>query len=80
MSVSFTWSDTAWYSDLVLPLSPYLERESILACKNGLNPYMFTRRRAVAPRYDTRSDWEILCGLSKRLGIDALAFNSIEEI
>ena len=34
----------------------------------------------MAPRYDTRSDWEILCGLSRRLGIDALAFNSIEEI
>jgi thiosulfate reductase/polysulfide reductase chain A len=80
MSVSFTWSDTAWYSDLVLPLSPYLERESILACKNGLNPYLFTRRRAIEPRYDTRSDWEILCGLAKRLGIEALAFNSIDEI
>ena len=80
MSVSFTWSDTAWHSDLVLPLSPYLERESILACKNGLNPYLFGRRRAVNPRYDTRSDWEILCGLAKRLGIDALAFNSIQEI
>jgi thiosulfate reductase / polysulfide reductase chain A len=80
MSVSFTWSDTAWNADLVLPLSPYLERESILACKNGLNPYLFTRRRAVEPRYDTRSDWEIICGLAKRLGIEALGFNSIEEI
>ncbi len=80
MSVSFTWSDTAWHSDLVLPLSPYLERESILACKNGLNPYFFLRQRAVAPRYDTRADWEILTGLAKRMGIDALAFNAIEEI
>lgn len=80
MSVSFSWSDTAWHSDLVLPLSPYLERESIVACKNGLNPYFFVRHRAVEPRYDTRSDWEILCGLAKRLGIDGLSFNSIEEI
>lgn len=80
MSVSFTWSDTAWFSDLVLPLSPYLERESILACKNGLNPFFFTRRRAVEPRYDTRSDWQIICGLSQRLGIEALAFKSIEDI
>jgi thiosulfate reductase/polysulfide reductase chain A len=78
--MAVTWSDTAWNADLVLPLSPYLERESILACKNGLNPYFFTRRRAVEPRYDTRSDWEIICGLAKRLGIDALAFKSIEEI
>ena len=80
MAVSFTWSDTAWNADLVLPLSPYLERECILACKNGLNPYFFTRRRAVEPRYDTRSDWEIICGLAKRLGIEPLAFDSIEDI
>ena len=80
VSVSFTWSDTAWYSDVVLPLSPYLERESILASKNGLKPYFFVRQRAVAPRFDTRADWEILCGLAKRLGIKELAFDSIEAI
>jgi thiosulfate reductase / polysulfide reductase chain A len=80
VSVSFTWSDTAWYSDVVLPLSPYLERESILAGKNGLKPYFFVRRRAVSPRFNTRSDWEILCGLSKRMGIKELAFDSIEAI
>lgn len=39
VSVTFTWSDTAWFSDVVLPLSPYLERESVLASKNGLKPY-----------------------------------------
>ncbi len=80
LSVSFTWSDTAWYSDIVLPLSPYLERESILASKNGLKPHFFTRQRAVSPRFDTRADWEILCGLAKRLGIQELAFDSIEAI
>jgi thiosulfate reductase/polysulfide reductase chain A len=31
VSVTFSWSDTAWLSDVVLPLSPYLERESVLA-------------------------------------------------
>jgi thiosulfate reductase/polysulfide reductase chain A len=80
VSVSFTWSDTAWYSDVVLPLSPYLERESILAGKNGLKPYFFVRQRAVPPRFDTRADWEILCGLAKRLGVKELAFDSIEAI
>jgi thiosulfate reductase/polysulfide reductase chain A len=78
--VSFTWSDTAWYSDVVLPLSPYLERESIIAGKNGLKPYFFVRQRAVPPRFDTRADWEILCGLAKRLGVKELAFDSIEAI
>ncbi len=80
LSVSFTWSDTAWYSDVVLPLSPYLERESILASKNGLKPHFFVRQRAVAPRFDTRADWEILCGLAKRMGMKELDFDSIEAI
>ncbi len=80
LSVTFTWSDTAWFADVVLPLSPYLERESILACKNDLIPYYFTRRRGVQPRYETRSDWEILCALAKRLGLTPLDFDSIEQI
>lgn len=79
-SVTFSWSDTAWYSDVVLPLSPYLERESILACKNGLKPYFFLRNRVLDPRFDTRADWEILCGLAKRLSLDKLAFDSIQDI
>jgi thiosulfate reductase/polysulfide reductase chain A len=80
VSVTFSWSDTAWFSDVVLPLSPYLERESVIACKNGLTPYFFVRQRALEPRFDTRSDWEILCGLSKRLGLAPLGFDSIEDI
>lgn len=80
VSVTFSWSDTAWFSDVVLPLSPYLERESIIACKNGLKPYFFVRQRAVEPRFDTKADWEILGGLAKRLGCPQLAFESIEEL
>ncbi|NJL59760.1 MAG: molybdopterin-dependent oxidoreductase [Desulfobacteraceae bacterium] len=80
VSVTFSWSDVAWYSDLILPLSPYLERESIIACKNGLKPYFFVRKRAVEPRFDTKADWEIISGLSKRLGLDKLSFDSMSDI
>jgi thiosulfate reductase / polysulfide reductase chain A len=80
VSVTFSWSDTAWYSDVVLPLSPYLERESIIATKNDLVPYFFVRKRAVEPRYDTRADWEIVSGLAKRMGLKELVFDSIEDI
>ena len=80
MAVTFSWSDTAWFADVVLPLSPYLERESILAAKNGLKPYFSCASGAVAPAFDTKADWEILCGLAKRLGIEPLAFNSIQDI
>ncbi len=80
VSVTFTWSDTAWYSDVVLPLSPYLERESTIATKNDLLPYFFVRQRVVQPRYDTRADWEIITGLAKRMGLDKLAFDTVEDI
>lgn len=80
VAVTFTWSDTAWFSDVVLPMSPYLERESIMACKNGLNPFFFVRKRAVEPRFDTKAEWEIYALLAKKMGIDALAYESIEDI
>ena len=80
VSVTFSWSDTAWFSDVVLPLSTYPERESIIACKNGLKPFFFKRDRAIDPRYDSKADWEIVSGLAKRLGLDKLSFNSIEDI
>lgn len=80
VSITFSWSDTAWHSDVVLPMSSYLERDSILGQKNGLKPQFFSRRRAVDPIYDTRADWEIFSGLAKRLGMDKLAFEKIEDL
>ncbi len=80
VSVTFSWSDTAWHADVVLPLSPYLERESTIATKKGGNPYFFVRRRTVEPRFDTKAEWEIYCGLAKKMGLDKLAFDSIEDI
>ncbi len=80
VSVTFSWSDTAWHSDVVLPLSPYLERESILATKNALKPQFFVRRRAVEPRYDTKADWEIVGGLAKRMGLPELVFETVEDL
>lgn len=80
VAVTFSWSDTAWFSDVVLPLSPYLERESIIATKNALKPQFFVRHRAIEPRYDTRADWEIVGGLAKRLGLPELVFDRVEDI
>ena len=80
VSVTFSWSDTAWFSDVVLPLSPYAERESILATKNCLKPYFFVRHRAVQPRYNSKADWEIISGLAKHTGPKELAYESIEDI
>jgi thiosulfate reductase/polysulfide reductase chain A len=80
VSVTFSWSDTAWNSDVVLPLSPYLERESIIVTKNALKPQFFVRRRCVEPRYDTLADWEIVSGLAKRMGLPELVFDNVEDL
>ncbi|NCC25339.1 MAG: thiosulfate reductase [Deltaproteobacteria bacterium] len=80
VSITFSWSDTAWHSDVVLPLSTYLARESIIAGKAGLKPQFFVRKRAQEPTFDSRADWEIICGLAKRLGLDPLAFERIEDL
>ncbi|WP_243545346.1 molybdopterin-dependent oxidoreductase [Pseudodesulfovibrio tunisiensis] len=80
VSVTFTWSDTAWNADVVLPMSPYLERESIIMTKNGPKPAFQIRRRAVQPVYDTKAQWEIYAGLAKRMGLKELAFESAEDV
>lgn len=80
VSVTFSWSDTAWHSDVVLPLSPYLERESIIATKNALKPQFFVRQRSVEPRFDTKSDWEIISGLAKRMDLPDLCFKTIQDL
>lgn len=80
VSVTFSWSDTAWNSDVVLPLSPYLERESIIASKNGLSPHFFVRKRAMQPRYDTKAEWEIYSELAKRFGLDEMVFDTVEDL
>ena len=80
VSITFSWSDTAWYSDVVLPLSPYLERRTVIATKNDLLPYFFIRRQALPPSYDTKCDWEIFSQLSKRMGLDKLVFDNAEDL
>ncbi|MBF0469254.1 MAG: molybdopterin-dependent oxidoreductase, partial [Desulfamplus sp.] len=80
VSVTFSWSDTAWHSDVVLPLSTYMEKESIIATNNSLKPFFFKRSRALEPRYDTKADWEIVSGLAKRMGLSGIAFDSVEDL
>ncbi len=80
MCITSGWSETAWQADLILPLSPYLERESIVAQLNGVKPAFMMRRRCAAPRFDTRADWEIIGGLAERLELKGLSFPSADAI
>jgi thiosulfate reductase/polysulfide reductase chain A len=80
VSATFSWSDTAWNADVVLPISPDLERDEILMTKNGPKPAFQVRKRAMQPVYDTKAVWEIYAGLAKRMGLKELDFENIEDI
>ena len=68
VTIDVNFSDIAWYSDVILPESTYLERTDPLQQANGLKPQIFLRRQTVEPRYDTREGAIILKQIAERLG------------
>ncbi|MEW6260990.1 MAG: molybdopterin-dependent oxidoreductase [Thermodesulfobacteriota bacterium] len=74
------WTETAWMADLVLPLSTYLERESIIGRLDLPHPLWVVRKRCMAPSNDTKADWEIVAGLARRLGRSDFAVDGIDAI
>lgn len=78
--ITSSWSETSWQADLVLPLSHYLERESIVGQQNGVRPAFLLRKRCVEPRFETRADWEIVGGLAQRMGLQGLSFASATDL
>ena len=67
VAIDINYSDIAWYADVVLPESTYLERSDCIQQANGLKPQMFLRKQAVAPRYDTRDGAMILKQIAERI-------------
>ncbi len=81
VSIDVNWSETAWYADVVLPESTYLERDNILAEFKGAPAFVGIRQAAVAPRFDSRPAWWIFRELARRLGAgDWFDFDDIEAI
>jgi thiosulfate reductase/polysulfide reductase chain A len=81
VTIDVNYSDIAWYSDVILPESIYLERTDPVQQANGLKPQMFLRKQVVTPRYDTREAAMILKGLADRLGIGQyFPYNSMDEL
>lgn len=81
VAIDIHYSDIAWYADVILPESVYLERTDCVQQANGLKPQMFLRRQSVAPRFDTREAAMILKGLGERMGIGAyFPYADMEEL
>jgi len=81
VAIDINYSDIAWYADVVLPESTYLERTDSIQQANGLKPQMFLRKQAVPPRYDTRDGAMILKQIGERIGIGKyFPFADMEEL
>ena len=81
VSIDVRYSETGWFSDVILPESTYLERANILCQMNGPVPVFAMRDQAIAPRFDSRPAWWIFREILRRMGIkEALDFETIEEL
>ena len=81
VSIDVNYSETAWFSDVILPESTYLERDSILRTEKGPKPGFGMRRKCVEPFYDSKPGWQIYLDLAKRLGKGGyFPYETIEDI
>ncbi len=58
-------TDTARFSDVVLPVTTFLERRDIM--RTSMN-YLFFSEQAAEPVGSSRNDWDIFAALAERLG------------
>ena len=68
--IDVTMSDTAWYSDVVLPEATYLERLDPLEVLPGLVPVAAFRQPAIDALFESKPNLWIMQQLAKRLGPD----------
>jgi thiosulfate reductase/polysulfide reductase chain A len=81
VSIEINYSDMAWYSDVILPESTYLERTDCIQQMNGLKPQMYLRKKAVEPRFDTMEGAMILKKIGEKLGIGSyFPYNSMDDL
>ncbi|WP_297440354.1 molybdopterin-dependent oxidoreductase, partial [Sulfurimonas sp.] len=60
-------SDTVMMSDVVLPECTYLEREDPVKSFSGVEPAIVLRNKVLDPMYESKSLFDILKGLSKKI-------------
>lgn len=60
---------TARFSDIVLPVTTFLEREDVVFPSDN---YLFYSHRAIEPRGKSRNDYDIFWALSDALGFEAV--------
>lgn len=80
VDIDVNWSNTAWYADVVLPETHFLERGDPVQERKGLKPILALRKQVVAPRFDTRPAWRIFKELADKLGFgDKFFYQDIDD-
>lgn len=83
VSVDVNYSETGWFSDVILPESTFFERTDHVYVRSGsgLKPHLTLIRKAVEPRYDTKGRGEIFKLLAERMGVGQyFPYNTPEEL
>lgn len=81
VSIDTNYSEFGWFSDVILPESTYLERDTPIIQQKGLKPRLTMRRKCVEPKYNTLSSFEIFTQLAQRLDLkETFPFSTIEEL
>lgn len=81
VAIDVNFSQIAWYADIILPESTYLERADSIQSVPGLKPQLYIRKQAVSPRYNTKPGWWIIKELANRLNLGHyLQYETIEDI
>ncbi len=79
-TIDIQMSDTAWYSDVVLPESTYLERWDPAHSLSGVAPVVIFRQPVIEPLFDTKSMKDITVDLTEKfLQKDAFWVDAWEE-
>jgi thiosulfate reductase/polysulfide reductase chain A len=80
VDIDVNWSNTAWYADVVLPESHFLERDDPVQERKGLKPVLALRKQVVKPRFDSRPAWRIFKELADQMGFgDKFFYADIDE-
>lgn len=66
-TIDITMSDTAAYSDVILPEATYLERMDPIESLGGILPVVTTREPCIKPMYESKPNLWIMQQLAKRL-------------
>lgn len=72
-------TETALYSDVILPESTYLERQDPIVTQNDKYPFVQYREPATKPLFDTKGAWEISKLISDKMGFYKAKWKTIDE-